>query len=130
MVSIFPPKYSLTSVFNVSENVIIDIVEKGYSEEFYQKIIKLLDKYKNAIGIDEMKIPFITRLKQRCDEINSIEINKVNFDDELNKVINFLEEVKIKKENYFIEYINEGRRLKKINNRDYLNHKLKSITYI
>lgn len=129
MVSVYPPMYSLTPIFNVSENVILEIIEKGYSEDFYTKAKKLLEKYKNSLGIDEHKIPFVKLLKNRVSEVNKTKNKSIYFEDELAKVINFLEDIVLQKETYFIDYINKGRRLKKNNSPKYANHKIQSITY-
>ena len=42
MVSVFPPNYGLVSLFNVSYNTILDIVEHGHSDAFFNKCENLL----------------------------------------------------------------------------------------
>ena len=37
MISVFPPSYGLTPLFNISSDVIIEIIEKGYSKQFEDK---------------------------------------------------------------------------------------------
>lgn len=131
MVSIFPPKYALTPIFNVSISTIVEIIEKGYSDRFYNKAKKLLDKYNGSLGIDEEQIPFIKNIKRRCATINKLADpgKKVYYKDEIDKAISFLEEIVEKKENYFIDYVNIGRELKKTNKYAYIQHKTTSITY-
>jgi hypothetical protein len=129
MVSIFPPKYGLTPIFNVSESSILEIIETGYSETFYKKAKATLDKYNNSVGIDEHKIAFVRLLKKRVKQVKVAKNPYIDFEDELNKVLRFLEEVVEKKESYFKDYIEEGRRLKRNRSKKYAEHKIQGVTY-
>jgi len=128
MVSVFPPMYGLTPIFNVSEKTIIEIIEKGYSKVFYNKVIKTLNRYNNSIGIDEDKLPFIRLMRKRVTEIAIQKNKKVYYEDELNKTLSFLEAVAVNK-NYFIKYVEEGRKLKSLKSSNYAKYKIQSITY-
>jgi hypothetical protein len=117
--------YSLAPVFNISESAILEIIETGFSQSFYNKAYKLLDRYKASLGIDENSLHFIKVLKKRISESNK----KIYFDDELNKAISFLEDVVNKKESFFKDYIEKGRYLKSIKSKDYANYKIQSLSY-
>ena len=130
MVSIFPPSYGLISIFNVSENSILDIIEFGYSKEFHDKIVELKTMYLDSKGIDELKVPFISRLKKRCKDLNEEEgYDRYNFDIELDKILTFFDIYLKNPESYFIEYVKTGRRLKKVGKQEYLDHKLACVSY-
>lgn len=129
MVSVFPPMYGLTPVFNIPDSAIVEIIKTGYSEIFWLKAKKLLDKYNNSVGIDEHKLPFIKLLSKRVNEIKKTKDREIYFDDELIKVLNFLEDVVNQKEEYFLKHIKKGRELKSLKYKSYSSHKMKSITY-
>lgn len=129
MVSIFPPQYGLVPIFNISYNSIIEIIQKGYSDNFTSKCEKILNTYYDSKGIDEDEMPFIKRLKKRCIEYNKNNTRQVSYEEELNKAIIFLETVLKNKQTYFIDYVTKGRKLKKVDQDLYIKHKLSSISY-
>jgi hypothetical protein len=130
MISIFPPFYGLTSLFNISEDVIFEIIEKGFSEIFYNKCKKLLDIYNDSKGIDENKLLIYKKLHKRCKDLYEKDLVNDNIDKEINKIIYFLNKIVNEKTDYFKNYVFEGRRLKKVDQEKYIQHKLSSACYM
>lgn len=130
MVSVFPPNFALTPIFNISEQEIINIIRDGQSEVFYNKCLKLLEVYKDSLGIDEESIPFIKLLKTRVSQVNAENGFKINFNEKLSDVIAFLESVIANRDAYFKNTVLKGREFKKrglVN--EYKIYKTKSISY-
>ena len=129
MVSIFPPNYGLTSILNISDTAVVDIIKNGSSKELETKVAKLYNKYLDSIGIDTHKMSFYKNLEARCKQIYNEDKKIVDFDIELSKSISFMEDYLEHPDTYFKDYVQEGRRLKKINKILYTNKKMSFITY-
>lgn len=129
MVSVFPPNYGLVSLFNVSYNTILDIIEHGHSDAFFNKCENLLNSYNDSIGIDEDEIPFVKRLNNRIKSYNKANNSNLQLKDELENYMLYLNNILKNKSDYFSSYVTKGRLLKKQNNDKYKNHKNSSISY-